>query len=112
MCFSGLLYQINDLIHEYMSGRTVVSIKIGRAQSDALPGISVCVPFPFSLKAIAEHKPELRTMYKEYLGYINITSPDNQTKRRMDEITKEIWNKVSSSSSYNMLVNYGIPSDR
>ncbi|CAG2167826.1 unnamed protein product, partial [Oppiella nova] len=44
VCLSGFLYQANEIISQYMTGRTFVNIKIERLKERHLPAITVCAP--------------------------------------------------------------------
>ena len=44
ICFCGFLYQFFDLYFEYMSGKTVVNIKVETILNQTLPAITICLP--------------------------------------------------------------------
>ena len=51
----GLIYQVQIIYRQFMSGKTIVSIEIGRRHNQTLPAITVCLPEMFSMEWMAHH---------------------------------------------------------
>ena len=52
LCFSGFLYQCYDFYSEYMSGKTVVNIKVETILNQTLPAITVCFSSYYSIDSM------------------------------------------------------------
>ena len=66
ICATILIYQTNLLLTVYFSGQTVVSLNVGRLQSETLPAFTLCLSDSISLKRLAKLKPEYQGLYDEY----------------------------------------------
>ena len=55
ICSVCLLYQCNQLLLQYSSGKTVVNIEIKRQSYESLPAITLCYPQIVSIKLIKNY---------------------------------------------------------
>ena len=82
MCLTGLFYQTTMLFLEYLSGQTVVTIKIGNPPMEKLPAITLCSINYFIHKKLAQIDPEMQELYENYtrildeFGKSNIRKPE------------------------------------
>ena len=68
LCFSGFLFQCYDLYFEYMSGKTVVNIRVETILNQTLPAITVCYSTyytPDTLKLNDSIAHEFKKIYEE-----------------------------------------------
>ena len=68
VCLCGLVYQTVILYSEYMSGNTVVNIKVDRILNETIPAITVCFDAFASLERVSQLSPHLANLS---YGYIN-----------------------------------------
>ena len=66
LCMTGFLYQSHLLFDEFISGKTVVNINIGREDNETLPAITICLPHFFSIDKISRKFTNLEELYKNY----------------------------------------------
>ena len=71
VCFCGFLYQTFELFSDYMSGKTVVSLEVGRKSTEALPAITLCTKNVLGFLNIAKNYPEMRHDVNSYRSLIN-----------------------------------------
>ena len=69
-CISGFIYHLFFLFQEYLSGKTVVNLKIGNDYEEELPAITVC-PGSMSLDKLANINDHLATIYNNYSDQLN-----------------------------------------
>ena len=69
LCF---IYQTQQLVNTYLSGKTIVETRVERFRYSEIPAITVCLPTLLALNKIAENylknssDPELNQLYQEY----------------------------------------------
>ena len=61
----GLIYQTQIIFKQLMSGKTVISVEIGRQYNQTLPAITICHPQLFSMERMAHFYPDNFTMINE-----------------------------------------------
>ena len=66
MCILGLIYHSSQLLYQYFSGKTVVSLEIGKILKETLPAITICYPYAISMKRAAKMSPDLNQAFEEY----------------------------------------------
>ena len=49
-CLSFFLYQFQIVLVNYLSGKTVVNIKLTNGESDTIPGLTICYDKLFSFE--------------------------------------------------------------
>ena len=98
-CICGFLNQCYNLYSDYMSGKTVVNIKVETILNQTLPGITICYPYFHLPETLGENKTilrELKQNYEDYFNYEktldNSTLKQNINKRRL--IKHESWNRI------------------
>ena len=79
-CLSFLLYQLSQLLSEYMSGKTVVNIEVKREVYENLPAITLCLPLIVLLEKFVNSNPEHKQDYHNYNQMLNIENIENITK--------------------------------
>ena len=72
-CLSCLLYQSFEILGEYLSGKTVISLEIKRLEEEPIPALTICTRNRLSMKKISrynntkpEHYFEFEMFYQEY----------------------------------------------
>ena len=66
----GLGFHSKQLFGQYMSGKTVINMEIGRRYEDALPGITICYPIALSMIRTAKLNNNTMKYYEEYVKLI------------------------------------------
>ena len=123
-CILGLIYQSSVLLNHYMSGKTVVSIRVGRLQMETLPAFTVCMNL-LSLEAISRNNENMTKMFSDYQElqrkFTQINSKDEinntMTKEIKTKIEKIAWImnasvKLSKMTPYILLNNYSFDSNK
>ena len=72
LCTTGLLYQSYQLLSEYMSGKSVVNIKLMREIYSNLPAITLCYPKLISMEMAANYSDIYRDYYYKYKNIIEL----------------------------------------
>ena len=62
LSLSGFIYQVQIIYDQYMLGRTVVSLEIGRLPEESPPAVTICYSDLFSMERAA----------KFHLGFVNV----------------------------------------
>ena len=63
---SGLIFQVQIIYHQFMSGKTIVSIEIGRRHKQTLLAITLCLPELFSMERSAKYDPAFTKINETY----------------------------------------------
>ena len=84
ICLASLIYQTNMLLTDFMSGATVISIRVGPQNFDSLPGITICaedayIGFGKLLKNDPNYSNNCHDKMKE-LKNLNMTKAQNNDK--------------------------------
>ena len=95
VCTIGLLYHSSELIRQYVSGKTVVNLEVGRKPIDTIPGITICYPYSFSMERTAKLNTETEKLYQEYKAMIDKLAA-NYSKDQLNEIKNRILEKQES----------------
>ena len=92
-CTGGLTYHTLQLFNDYMSGKTVASIEVGKVFNDTIPGITICYPFFISFEKLSNFNPDYSQQFKEYLANF-----ENRTemKRIYDNVVKKAIDAINS----------------
>src|SRR6185437_5412457 len=85
VCVSGFLYQTSLLFSQYISGKTIVSIRFGRLRDDSLPAFTICYPSYMSIDRVANMSDQFRHEFTKYEDIIN--SEANDDKKYNENIT-------------------------
>ena len=62
----GLIYQVQIVYHRYMSGKTVISLEIGRLSEESPPAVTICYSDLFSMERAGEFHPGFVKINKSY----------------------------------------------
>ena len=129
LCTLGFIYQTQQLVALYLSGKTIVENRVERLDYSQLPAITVCLPTFLDMELYAELKlrnsnnPDHIQLYKEYIEVKNLSqiewTPLAQHKQGIvfwnmlwkvffgSQITlKEAFDKISVEINVN---NHGTP---
>ena len=93
ICFCGFLYQFVDLYSGYMSGKTVVNIKVETIINQTLPGITVCYPSYFILETLKVNDNIAQQFKKNYQdANVKIELFGNQSRNysKLKALTNEL----------------------
>lgn len=74
LCLTGLSYHTIYLLEQYMSGRTIVSIKVGRLRSEPIPAVTLCYPAYASWLKMAQMSEQANIYFQEYLEQMKSNS--------------------------------------
>jgi len=88
----GLTYQTSQLCLKYMSGQTVVSIKVDKIGFTEMPAITICYPSFTSLEKLANIYSELKKdyeIYSEIIKYSVKFDAENKTVTKIFNDMKE-----------------------
>ena len=69
-CTGGLTYHTFQLFNEYMRGKSVVRIEVGRVLNDTLPSITICYPYFISFEKLSKIDQDYYTEYEKYLDIL------------------------------------------
>ena len=85
ICSLGLAFHSSDLFSQYLSGRTVVNLEVGRKYEDTLPGITICYPIALSMERTAKLNDRTMKYYEEYDRLIKELD-ENFTRKNLDDM--------------------------
>ena len=86
-CISGFIYHLFFLFQEYLSGKTVVNLKIGNDYEEELPAITVC-PGSMSLDKLANINDHLATIYNNYTDQLNSIKSSLKSNQSSEQLYK------------------------
>ena len=66
----GFIYQVSIIYDQYMSGRTIINLEIGKKTDKSMPAITICFHGLFSMERVAKYDPEFREKNKTYWDII------------------------------------------
>ena len=93
ICFAisviGLGLHSTQLFGQYMSGKTVINMEVGRRYEDTLPGITICYPIALSMKRTAKLNDNTMTYYEVYDKLINKLDK-NFTEKNLEYVKDEL----------------------
>ena len=121
VCLTGFLYQTFLLLEDFISGKTVVTLKIERLRNESLPAITLCFENFASFEKLAKNDHQLNELYINYTKILeefnaradNKTDPDQETKIELERIYYRATPELDYSKipPYHILTNYSIPVD-
>ena len=97
----GLIYQVQIIYYQYMSGKTVVSLEIGRLPDDSPPGITICYSGLFSMERAAKNRRgyfEINDIYKSLLR----NRSNDKFKFYLDSFFTYSYDIVGSHHGFNL----------
>ena len=120
-----LIYQITLLTKQYLSGKTVVSLYVGRLHNVALPAFTICTPNILSMEKASRMRPEFSKIYQEYeelndqLKYLPNHNPENSSEskriiREMNKLYHQVNKQIDLSTIpvYEILNNWTVSFDK
>ena len=117
LCALGLIKQTIDLVQQYTSGQTVVSIKYQVNAFNKVPGLTICFVSGLSMERVANRFEEAKLAYEQYkIIRDNMTVDDYNDssiiKKLFDLYEENFVNLIYSSGiGVSDLVNLTIPFD-
>ena len=90
VCSVGLIYQTSQLIGQYMSGNTVIQMRIESLGEQNLPAFTVCFDQFISFWKLSKVDPEIGKLFQDYL---HVIEGDQANKSK---ILYKIHNKAES----------------
>ena len=121
ICLIGFLYQTSLLMTDYLSGTTVVSIKLGRLQIDSLPAITICFNHFYSSDKVFKNRAELNGFYLDFIKSVNTYQADISNGTYNNENYFKMINFINnfdrylfniSEPMYELLLNYSMEPER
>src|SRR5689334_13686772 len=93
---TGLLYQSSLLLHDYLSGKTVVAVRVEMIQFDYLPAITICTDKLLSMKKAKQIDHNLWQEYNDLADkYQKLGETDkNDNKTKIVARMREIYVKI------------------
>ena len=95
-CTGGMTYHSFQLFNQYMSGKTVVSIEVGRVFNDTLPGITICYPFAISLEKLSKLDKVYYNQYEKFMDIFNKNKNSTELKQIYDNMILSSMNATNS----------------
>ena len=92
ICSAGLIYQLQQLFSQYLSGKTVVNVEVKKEINDNFPAFTVCFPLLFSLEGFANYFNDNKQQYEIYERMIQEIE-----QVRNDEIRENLYEKYKSN---------------
>ena len=110
-CLGGLLYQSHELLDEYLTGKTVVSLQVGTINSDFIPGITICMPRVFSIYKILQKTN--KTAYDKYIElnhklYYSRNDERTQLLNELGDIYLEACRSIEHLNTFEQMENFGL----
>ena len=115
VCVVGLTYHISELLYQYWLGKTIVNINVQRIDQDNLPALTICYPYLFSFKKLAQIDEYFKNVYEKYkikLEEFEMSKEEHMVKDDLrniyDEAISEVFNRISKNTLdfKNIIENY------
>ena len=106
ICFIGFVYQINILLTDYLRGKTMVSVTIGRAGSQTLPAFTICTKDFLSVQKAVQFQPELSKLHNEYQELqkqLEDMKDDDQNRSRIVEQLENLYYTIEKRIDFTKL---------
>ena len=118
-CLIGLIYQSYILLNEYISGKTVVSIRVGRLKTETLPALTVCFQVFYDVKKMVNGRDDFAGKYSKYKNLVadhkrkGNNAPDPAILGKMRQIYLSIINEMDPMlyTAQELLSNYSFHYD-
>ena len=78
ICLCGLLYQAGIIYTQFMLGKTIISLEIGRLPDERPPALTICYPAMFSIERAAQYDPRFTELNQRNLQ--SFRDVQNQSK--------------------------------
>ena len=92
----GLLYQVQIIYNQFMSGKTTISLEIGRLPDETTPAVTICFPRLFSMERAGKFKTgyrEINELYQELLRNNSVEEYIKLYSKNFRKYTDENLNK-------------------
>ena len=66
LSLSGLIYQVQIIYEQYMSGKTIISLQIGQIPNESPPAVTICYVELYSIERAAYYYPGLTALNRIY----------------------------------------------
>ena len=94
-CLIGLIVQTSDLLDQYLSGRTVVNIRLKRLQNEKIPSFTICYPCYMSMAKAAEVGKQFKEQFEKYKQFLDLNSRDpNEYNEQNNKILENMYYNV------------------
>ena len=103
ICAGILIYQVNELLTEYLSGQTVASISVGRLPYETLPAFTFCFTESFSIKNLIKFRPHQQDLYEKYQNLAKLLKQIRQASHRKPNYTIEAMYDSAESEYFKMI---------
>ena len=113
ICLFGLLYQTFLLIDEYLSGKTVINVIVGRLRNETPPAFTLCLPKYLSFEKAAKNDPGAKQLYINYIELSkNESIPQNDSMEAMEYLYMDLEDmfQYTNLSAHGILDKLSIPS--
>ena len=54
ICIGGLIFQTKELLSDYLSGKTVISLELKNLDEEPIPAITICLRYGFSMHQVCK----------------------------------------------------------
>ena len=92
----GLLYQVQIVYNQFMSGKTTISLEIGRVPDKTPPAVTICFPGLFSIERAGKFNPgftDINEIYQQLLRNNSVEEYTELYTKRFRNYTDENLNK-------------------
>src|SRR6201996_8630719 len=96
----GLIYQVQIIYDQYMSGKTIISLEVGRVPIESPPAITLCMPL-ISMERAGLFKPGFREINEKYQELL-------KNKSNYMRQIYELYNHLSMNYTGQILKNGGL----
>ena len=86
---AGLLYQSAQLTTQYLTGKTLVQVSIGRKLNETLPAITLCFPNLFTLEKMGYYDNNNQERLKEYKRIVKMYH-DEHNQENLTELARTL----------------------
>ena len=86
-CVVGFIYHAIDLYSGYMSGKTVVNIKVETIVNQTLPAITICYPSYYSMKTLNRSDPIIQKLIQALFDFDTFMA--NDYNEAMSKVTNQ-----------------------
>ena len=94
----GFIYQVSNIYDQFMSGRTIVSIEIGRIADKSMPAITVCFDGLYSMERAAINYPEFRKLNETYWDIIMSKYSSEASKFKAEQFYESAFKNLTKEN--------------
>src|ERR1700754_1790769 len=89
----GLIYQVQIIYDQYMSGKTIISLEVGRVPAETPPAITLCMPL-ISMERAGLFKPGFREINEKYQELLKNQSNANQIQALYNQFSQNYTGQI------------------